>query len=227
MKHFFGRINRGIALGIVLLIGLSVFIWQDELSFQKETPGIEKNIAAYLEATAKANVFDPSLQKIGAVMTAKQQSDKLQEYNDILNQYWSEANSTHSMDKDTLAEQMKDLVSQNSEGSGYIQKCTVKLDDTPKVTKSGPGTATVEISYTLVLEYAGLPAYFSGDYPTSVSRTAGSGKRPGANETVDPKRKRLTAKSDFQLEMEKINSAWKIISLGSASGSGAQITDIE
>lgn len=225
MKHFLKRVNRGIVLGAVLLIGLAVFIWQDELAFQKETPAIERTVTEYLETCAKANVFDTGLQKIGAAMTQQQQSDKLQEFNKILDRYWTETDSNRGMGKSTLAGQLKDAVSENSKGKGYIQKCTVKLDEAPKVTKSGPGSATVEISFTFTIEYAGIPSYFVGYYPSSVDRM--SGKEPNAGEAADPTRKRMTSNIGFQVEMEKSGSAWKIASLGSGSGSGGQTVNID
>lgn len=225
MKHFLKRVNRGIVLGAVLLIGLAVFIWQDELAFQKETPAIERTVTEYLETCAKANVFDASLQKIGAAMTQKQQSDKLQEFNKILDQYWSTGNEDQYWRYNPLTERLKNTVSENAKGKGYIQKFTSKLDGTPEITKAGPGNAKVKVNYTLVFEYAGNPSFFPGDFPESVDRASGRG--PSSGTTADPKKKRITSSRSFNAELEKIGNSWKFTNISGGSGSGGQPVEID
>jgi hypothetical protein len=222
MKHFFKRVNRGIVLGVVLLIGLAVFIWQDESNFQKETPAIEKTVTSYLDTLSKINTFNTSLQKIGATMTTEQQTAKLQEFTKTIDQYWAESNVQNRATKPELLMQMKEMVSQNSKGNGYIQKFTVRVNGTPTVKKTGPSNATARVDYTIVMEYAGSPYYFDGDFMTSVSRF--SGKADSAETKKDATLKRYNMGQNSSFELEKIGGTWKIIAtLGGSSSSGEPV----
>lgn len=227
MKHFFKHMNRGIVLGVVLLIGLVVFIWQDEASFQKETPSIEHTITSYLDAMCKINTFDENFQKIGATMTKAQQTDKLQEMTKMVDQYWAESNTKTSFSKSELLKQLEEMVTKNSKGNGYIQKFTIKQNGTPTVKKTGPGSASAEVSYDIVVEYAGSPLYLLGEHVDVVTNFAGMGNGDSSKPATEAKRKRYTINVHDNTELERIGGTWKIVSItGGYSGSG-QPADIE
>lgn len=64
MKKFLSRMNRGIALGIVLLVGLAVYLTADALAFGRETEEIHEFIAEYLEELERLNaVFFSSVEE--------------------------------------------------------------------------------------------------------------------------------------------------------------------
>jgi len=227
MKHFFKRVNRGIVLGVVLLIGLAVFIWQDEVGFQKETTAIEHTATSYMEAMGKVNTFDTDFQKIGATMTTAQQTDKLQEITKIIDQYWAESDSQNGMSKSSVLVDLKDMVTQNSKGKGYIQKFSAKLEGTPTVKKTGPSSASATTSYTVVLEYAGSPRAFLGGYSESMSNFSGGGKEPSTDTTAIATRKRLTINIQTNYELERIGGTWKIVTTNGGGGSNGGPVDIE
>lgn len=223
MKHFFKRVNRGIVLGVVLLIGLAVFIWQDESNFQKETPAIEQTVTSYLDALSKINTFDTNLQKIGTTMTTEQQTAKLQELTKTIDQYWAESNVQNHAAKSELLAQIKEMVSQNSKGNGYIQKFTVRVNGTPTVKKTGPSNATARVDYTIVMEYTGSPYYFDGDFMASVPHH--SSKADSAETKIDVTSKRYNIGQNTSFELEKIGGTWKIIAtIGGSNSFGEPVT---
>lgn len=227
MKRFFKRVNRGIVLAVVLLVGLAIFIWQDESSFQKETPAIEQTVTSYMEAVAKANIFDTNLQKIGATMTQAQQTDKLQEITKMINQYWTDSNAENGTPKSFILENVKDMVTQNSKGKGYIQKFTVKRNGTPTVKKSGPSNATATISYNVVIEYAGSPMYLFGWHTDSVSHFSGMEKDNSSSSAASTTPKRYTMQTQMMVELEKVGGTWKIATINDSGSNGGQPVDIE
>lgn len=225
MKHFFRRVNRGIALGVVLLIGLAVFIWQDEATFQKETPAIEHTVTSYLDAMSKINTFEPNLQKIGATMTKEQQTAKQQEIKKIIDQYWTESNVRNGMPKSMLLEQVNQMVTKNSNGKGYIQKFTVRLNGTPTIKKTGPGSASADVRYDVVMEYAGTPMYLLGEYADITSHL--SGKEPSSDAKVDETRKRYTVNVQADAELEKIDGTWKLVTMNGGYGGSGEPVNID
>lgn len=222
MEFFFKRVNRGLVLGAVLLIGLAVFIWQDESSFQKLTPAIGNAVTSYMEAVGKLNTFDADFQKIGATMTKAQQTNKLQEITKTIDQYWVEANTQNGILKSSLMEQMKNMVAENSKGKGYIQKFSVKLHGTPIIDKLGPGSASVAACYTAVLEYAGSPTVCFRQFAEPISHFCGGGKEGSPNAAAAATRKRFTFDIQTKAELEHTGGTWKIVSMSGGYSNNSQ-----
>ncbi|NLJ31368.1 MAG: hypothetical protein GX424_07205 [Clostridiales bacterium] len=227
MRHFFKRVNRGILLGVILLIGLTVFIWQDETVFQKEIPSIESTTAAYMEGIGKINTSGKDFQKIGATMTKEQQKAKLTEFTDFINRYWIESESKNAISKSTLIEQIKGMMEKDSGGNGYIQKFTVKQNGQPKVSKTGPGSADINAEYTFVIEFAGCPTLFLGDYIYPIDNLFNYGKDSSSTEKVDPTRKRFTLNTQLTVSLEKVGGSWKICAASGGFNSSGEPVDIE
>ena len=58
MLNFLRRVNRGVVLAIVLVVGLSAFFVVDNSRFKKEIPEIEELIEEYLQACAEISITD-------------------------------------------------------------------------------------------------------------------------------------------------------------------------
>ena len=56
MKKFLRKVNRGLVLGGVLIIGTTIYIIADLKNFEKEKPAVEQRVTEYTQAVAKFNI---------------------------------------------------------------------------------------------------------------------------------------------------------------------------
>lgn len=227
MKHLYKRINRGIVLGVVLLMGLAVFIWQDESNFQKETPAIQQTVTSYMDAVSKINTFDTQYQKIGTTVPKSVQVEKQQAVTKVIDQYWVESEANNVILKSSLLDQVKTMVTDNSKGAGYVQKFSVQINGKPTIQKDGPGSAKEEVQFNVVIEYAGSPSVLLGEYVTPVSQFSGYGKRGSSVTAADTTRKRYTLNMQTTVQLEKVGGTWKISSMSGGYGSNGEPVTIE
>lgn len=224
MKHIYKRINRGIVLGVVLLVGLAAYIWKDETDFQKETPVIQQTVTSFMEETCASSVSDTEHQNFNSVLTKSQQEQQLKKVNSLIDKYWIDSDDENALTKSRLLEQVKGMVTENSKGNGYVQKCTVKLNGTPEVKKSGPSLASVETEYIVVMEYAGDPNFLVGSRVMSPNQFSGRGK---SGDSSDQSKKRFNISFNMTTQLEKVNGTWKILSMGGGFGSSGEPVTIE
>ena len=59
MKRFGKRVNRGLVLAAVILIGLIVFIQVDQYQFKNSKPEIEQMTRDYLGKVKQNNTMEP------------------------------------------------------------------------------------------------------------------------------------------------------------------------
>lgn len=215
VKHLYKRINRGIVLGIILLIGLTAYIWKNESDFKKEMPAIAQTITSYVEESAAADTFSQDLQKAGVQMNEQQQAEKLEEYTRLFNQYWTESDlNDHYAKKSDILQKVQELITGNSKGIGYVRKSTAIVADAPTVKKSGPYDATAEVQYNLVVEYVGSPYIMLQGYDRPVNNLFK--KTSDSGDSTTPMRRTIQVNSTMKLS--RINGEWKIA--GSSGGYG-------
>lgn len=206
-KKFLKRANRGLILGLVLLIGLSIYIAVDETRFRKEKPGISQMMNEYLEDIAKFGIFPEEYQQAGKTIPKEAKEAKLQENKQVIEKYWgTDFSESWQMKKADFTREMESMVEENSNGGGFISKLTTKPTKEPSIKKNGPNAAIVSFDYTLVVEYTGNVVV---NLPTNTMYT--SDMSEGSGEEQLKQKKRLTLEGDASMELEKQNGEWKIV----------------
>ena len=87
-KTVLRKINRGIVLGVILLIGLVIFLVIDDQNFQRQQPEIQRMVEQYLQDVSEISIFPEQYQKIGEEVPVQVVEEKKKEVGDVLNRYW-------------------------------------------------------------------------------------------------------------------------------------------
>lgn len=215
-KRIFKRLNRGLILGLVLLIGLVIYVNIDNANFKKEMPVIQETLNQYLEDCADIAIWSPQYQKLNKIVPADIVDQTKAKGDAVFNKYWVSSQGENEYGtKSELVKRYQELLQRNAEGIGYITKWSATLNGMPNIIKSGPRDATVTINYTQVVEFVGAPVInsmmgtiFPEEYTFS--------KEDNADDSDFAKAKRLTSNSyNLNLEMTEVDGVWKIVKAGS------------
>jgi hypothetical protein len=212
VKTILRKVNRGLVLGLVLLIGLAVFIVADELSFQKQRPQIQETLEAYLQDVAKISILPEAYQKLGVKTPADVLDKKKAEVQTVLDQYWTASGSdvdSYMFTKEVVKSEWNNMLENNAKGNGYVTKWTGISNGNVKISKTGPGRAMVIFPYSVVLEIYGEA---DSNHMTGVIY---AGEKYNGENTPDEVRRqehKYSLESDLQVEMLYTDGQWKILS---------------
>lgn len=90
MKSFLKKMNRGVALAIVLLAGLIIFFIADNAVFAKEEPMLKDWLEEYLQECEKVNLLPEEYREAGANVPDEVIEAKTQELKDFVEKYFTE-----------------------------------------------------------------------------------------------------------------------------------------
>ena len=132
------KLNRGLALGAVLLVGLAGFVTFDYFNFKGNKADIESAVKTYIEDSAKAS--------ISADGDCAEAWKKVIEDNWGYNKFYSE----NFLFNYTTAQIIQNDIdnSKNDLDMGHLTDCSVKFGEI-KVSKSGPNLAQASVEYTI------------------------------------------------------------------------------
>lgn len=136
MKRFLRKMNRGLILAAVVLVGVVIFVTVDNARFKHSKPVIQKQVEEYLEEVKRVNL-EPGEEKVD-------QARKL------LEQYWCDGSNGMDINYSRMAKE---------EGLSYLKRVKEQggdrkqvLDYTDmvrsvKIVKNGPGCAKAMVEY--------------------------------------------------------------------------------
>ncbi|NLZ45290.1 MAG: hypothetical protein GX896_01215 [Clostridiales bacterium] len=208
MKIRLKKINRGIVLAIVLLIGLVVFVMVDNHNFKSEKAEIEKMTEDYV---AGINDFNAAYykEKFPNKKLTKEQEDKiLSQGKEIFNKLWISGKpsgstqwSSHKTDMmSTLDYHVKDNQFQQS----IVQECNFNIKEM-KVSKNGPNSALVDVTMNSKVIGSGDIIAFSPSGTDNMLYT----EQPSDVEQL----KLVKGEGLFTVELSRTDDGWKIKSV--------------
>lgn len=206
-KTVLRKVNRGIVLGIILLIGLVIFLVIDDQNFQKQQPEIQRMVEQYLQDVSEISIFPEQYQKIGEEVPAEAVEEKKKEIEDILNQYWvKRADSSNYMDREWISAEWKVMIDENSRGNGFVSEWSGMALGNVKVTKTGPGCARVVFPYSIVVEIHGMA---NSNSLTGILYTDHGGASTEISEEEKQKIRKYSATGEFQADLIQVDGTWK------------------
>lgn len=134
MKKFFRRVNRGLLLAAVLIIGVVIYVLADNGHFKASIPDIEKAAGDYLAKVKEINLM-PAEQKAEQTLN-------------MLEQYWCDKENTYyvyGFNKTDMKNYLETVKKYHSEKTNLTQYNEIIRD--MEVAKNGPGCAKVTVSY--------------------------------------------------------------------------------
>ncbi len=139
------KLNRGLALGAALLVGLAGFVTFDYFNFKSNKEDIKSKVENYLNDCAKISVTED-----GDCREAVQK---------LVNDYWgyNRFYSKSFVYDYTTADRINytvDDISDNDAKRGHLTECKASVSDV-KVSKAGPNLAQAEVKYSISFKGVG------------------------------------------------------------------------
>lgn len=190
MKRFWKRVNRGLVLAAVILVGLVIFIQIDQYQFKSSKPEIEQMTREYLERVRENNQLEPK---------ARMEQTRL-----LLTEYWKDSGNVMNGVSKRNMESYLDYV-QNGEFE-QLDDYADRINDI-EISKSGPRAASVSVSYEVTLEGSSQVSSYSIYGLEAGWYEAGEAGDGTASES---------RRYDLALQMTQESDGWKITSISSS-----------
>ncbi|MBE5921603.1 MAG: hypothetical protein E7269_02475 [Lachnospiraceae bacterium] len=200
MKKFLKRVNRGLILAAILVVGLIIYLIIDAVQFSSKKNEITVVVKDYIEA---ANTLTLSEDFYDTALT--EENEKA--YRNLLNTYFCEKSVDWSnYNKSELMSYYQDA--NFDKENGYLTESTYNISNL-KVKKNGPGCAlvTLDISYNCeTMERAGkeIVALF----PCGIEYLQYAGEFDITSDVLTTGT--YTFDYSFEFELYYISGEWKI-----------------
>lgn len=215
-RLFFRRLNRGLALGIVIILAVVLYaVITGQIFKNSDKPEIEKMVKSYL---ADLSAFHENFeeQKCGHLLTDEEIRVRMKEFADFTDDYVAYKKS--GLLYGVSAQNIDDMESYYEEYlqhgiAGEILSLTLEVQDTSNgitMTKTGPNSATVSVYLEGLVQVCGIEygsIYIPGG---GIPDTVYTDEDLGAVE--DPtKEYEGRCNGYMRLYLEKIDGEWKIV----------------
>lgn len=157
--------NRGIALGIVFALALTIFVIVDEQRFKKEEDIINQTILNYMDDVAKLNIEVSSLMTPGEKATETQITAAKEKFSSFLaNYYIAGKTSTSEGFGSEEIESSFDSYLKTFAMPIITEQTFSHIPNNLEISKNGAGGAHVTISGMYIIKLKGnLNVFFPGD----------------------------------------------------------------
>ncbi len=209
MKKWYKKVNRGLILGAVLVVGLTAFILVDNYNFRKEEPDIEKTVSDFVSELWKYNITPEKYREKGAVYSDGDKQKMKDEFSEFSNKYWVETDEDYdvipgfSNVKSGFSGSINNIV--NDENSGYVTKFAAAVFEDVTITKEAPKMA--KASCTVKLDFTGTPGctiICPGGYDNSYRWDE------NGNEEDEPELVETTLEQTCYFNLLRTSDGWKI-----------------
>lgn len=217
MKSFFKRVNRGLILAAVVLIGFIIFVISDTISFKKCKPEIENAVAEYTDSLAECAV------------TAASEEEFSKKTEDMLAKHWcsdkiSEGNGLFYMTN--LSDMRNELKTVGNETYSQTQNIgnVTKWEARPysfQIKKSGTGVAMVDFSCDITAEFTGDPYLITPSEIMKVSDFLYDEYKTSSDSM------KITLSLYIEIKMRETSDGWKICRSQSWGWQEPQLTIID
>lgn len=207
MKKFLRKVNRGLVLGGVLLIGTTVYVIADLKNFEKEKPVVEQTVKEYAQAVADFNLTPEKYREYNIPIN-KEDSQKLTaDFDAIADKYWIDAKPQgndmfyYYYDKSNFESGIDSYIKNMQRG--YITDISIDLSDC-KVKKDGPNAAVMTCNSNV---------YFVGLENSAVITPGGYNNHYSyfdRESPIEPKLMQTTFSEEITFFLEKKSEGWKI-----------------
>jgi hypothetical protein len=215
IRYAMRRINRGIVLAIVLLVGLIGYLIVDNSRFNIEKTAIQEMVTAYAGAAGDLNILPANERIAGAKPSQTAVKKKLEENKAVLNRYltdWIQYESALN----SATQGLENVFSQNSERCAYVTDCAYTVKSIKKIKRNGPHHALAEIALHLEMKTIGKPVFFAmsrGSADTVNNNHYGGYSSQNDKTASEIDTKTYTYSWDitmYDVQLEKTDGQWKI-----------------
>ena len=194
------KLNRGLLLGAVLIIGTTCYVVYDNSKFNNSKPEIRETVENYFKnlsavnTSGKDEIYDKAADYVNSSWTYEKSSD-----------------DNFYVTKDMLLNDIRSSKEDNS-ATGYITEYDVSVSN-PTINKNGPNGAVVSLSVDTYSEFCGSPAALLMDGFIQVD----NGNYDESDYLCDPdesKKYESTINYDtVYVYLKQVDGEWKITSI--------------
>lgn len=216
MKQFWKKTNRGLWLGLILLIVLVTFIAVKQAQFKREVPTLRDNAKAYVTDALALNLY-PDGVTVGATLTDAQKEEQMQKMNNLLEKYWKTNVSEKDIkDESVSGDTLADIYRKNLDGKclTVFRSLSFSVNDRDVTVKAdGPDRAVVSIycDQNSADFYGSGVVFLTGENFLSLEDPP---KDPLGGSSL----MRSEYSLNLELEYQRVGGNWKIISVGGYLG---------
>lgn len=222
MKKFLRRMNRGIALAIVLTIGLITFLVADNIGFSKQRVKIENITMEAISAFSGMNVLPEQYQSANIKLTDNIKNEKIASNKQIIEKYFTkdsqQSNNRYYTTIDSVINTYTDSIKNLDNSVGFVTKETAEIARFISIKKLSYDYAKVSFEVNYIAEYYGAPniSFLESPlfdyYQYSKDDFYGSEK----TEQIDiTEHIRISGKFNVDMIVSEDNGIWKIVSIPS------------
>lgn len=213
LSNIMRKVNRGIVLAILLVIGLIIYLIYDNARFASEKIAIQNMLNDYAKAAAEINILPEEEQKPGERPSQSALQKKLDESKAIINKYLTDLHSYPA--RESALRELDRIFAENAERRAYVTECTFTIGPIEKIKKNGPKHAIANIPINIELKTIGKPKFFNLTVSEDTAQQYADWGKPtsgeGPGQEIDTKKYTYTLSYvlyDAQLIKEK--GGWKI-----------------
>jgi len=209
MKSFLKKMNRGVALAVILLIGLIIFFIIDSVTFAKEEPALKDLLEELLDDCVKINLLPEEYRKPGAEIPDGVVEAKTQEFKDFVEKYFTEYKRVNSpyyySTRAGLLTRAEFMFESNNSSGYFIKDIEYSLVSISGIQKQS--TNAVRISFKVNMK---VSASYNAQYIFLTSIQSHGFDRYSDNNQARDEIKSESMEYDFTFILFKINGKWKI-----------------
>ncbi len=223
MKNFMRKVNRGLVLGGVLIIGVTVYVVADYKRFDSEKPEVEELVREYVGAFAEFNITPEQYRETSIQYSKEDSINRIAEFNEFADKYWIDTENSeldifsYFVNKDRFSAAMQNLI--DFEERGYITEFSIDITDM-KIKKDGPDAAVA----TFTSHY-----FFKGTEDSAIISPAGFNAHYSfydPNDPVEPRFMQNSFSEETIINLVRKSDGWKITKGLSESNYDIEVTPI-
>ncbi|MCI8776806.1 MAG: hypothetical protein HFK00_05375 [Oscillospiraceae bacterium] len=210
MKRFLKKVNRGLVLAGLILIGFVIYIIFDMNSFKKNKPQIAQTLKEYISEIEDVAVTPENLQNIDFKISASDKNEREIAVNELMSKYWTYEKGQQRMFYGMTRDDYKSMImsqfnddNHENNGNGYITKWSAHTENV-NISKAGPGYATVSLNCQIVAEFAGNPFFINPGYIMPVLDFSDNAV------VFSEHLSKITYNGSYVFIMKKVGDKWKI-----------------
>ena len=160
-RNFFRRVNRGLVLAGLLVVGLVIYLAAGAILFRAEIPAIEQMIHDYAAEAESLMILPQELQTPGKPAPEAAIEAKIKESEPILRKYLSDTtvNRWSWPVYRNVSNAQKHSLESNQGDCSYVTGCSYLITGVKKVRKISTNLAIADIEVKATVDTIGSPSY--------------------------------------------------------------------
>jgi|LSQX01.2.fsa_nt_gb hypothetical protein len=234
IRNVIRRVNRGIVLAVLLVLGLIGYLVYDNARFNNtEKDAIKNMLEEYASVAGDLNILPDQERVPGKKPSEEAVKKKLEENRAVLEKYLTTLKEYESQYNDAVRS-LETIFKENAESCAYVTDCEFTVTSVKNLKKNGPRHALADIDIKVNMKTIGKPGFFTmtGEQSTSGDRfyvyheKGEFESEPETENEIDTKTYTYSWEySLYRAQLEKTDGRWKIASAYSSSYSMGKLVE--